>query len=98
MSRPRKLSPEEVSQALPTLEGWSLIGDTEIARSFAFPSYWAGIEFVVAVAQEAEAMNHHPDLHIGWRKVEAVLSTHSAGGITELDLELAQRMNALHPA
>lgn len=98
MSRPRKLSPEEVAQALPTLDGWSLVGDTAITRSYGFPSYLAGIEFVVAVGHEAEAMNHHPDLHLGWRKVNAVLSTHSAGGLTELDLELAQRMNALHAA
>jgi len=98
MSRPRKLSPEEVAQALPTLDGWSLVGDTAITRRYGFPSYLASIEFVVSVANEAEAMNHHPDLHIGWRKVEAVLSTHSAGGITELDLTLAQRMNALHAA
>ena len=74
------------------------MGDTAITCSYDFTSYWAGIEFVVAVAHEAEAMNHHPDLHIGWRKVEATLSTHSAGGITELDLSLAQRMNALHQA
>jgi 4a-hydroxytetrahydrobiopterin dehydratase len=98
MSRPRKLSPEEVSQALPALDGWSLVEGKAIARSYGFSSYSASIEFVVAVAREAEEMNHHPDLHIGWRKVEAVLCTHSAGGITELDLTLAQRMNALHQA
>jgi 4a-hydroxytetrahydrobiopterin dehydratase len=92
----RKLSPEEVSQVLPKLEGWSLVGDTAITRSYGFPSYLAGIEFAVAVAHEAESMDHHPDLHIGWRKVNAVLSTHSAGGMTDLDLTLAQRMNALH--
>lgn len=98
MSRPRKLSPEEVALGLSTLDGWTQQGESAITRSYGFPSYLAGIDFVVAVAGEAEAMNHHPDLHIGWRKVDAVLSTHSAGGITELDLALAQRMNGLHTA
>ena len=95
MPAARKLSPEDVTLGLSALDGWAQQGQA-IVRSYRFPSYLAGIDFVVAVAREAEAMNHHPDLQVGWRKVGATLSTHSAGGITDLDFALAQRMNALH--
>lgn len=79
----------ELSSRLADLPDWSLEGK-EIVRTFSFPSYLAGLNFVNAVAQEAEAMNHHPDLLLGWRKVTVRLSTHSAGGITTLDLKLAE--------
>ena len=62
-----------------------------MVKEFQFPSYLAGIEFVRALAEEAEVMNHHPDLSVGWRKVTVSLSTHSAGGITGLDFELAEK-------
>ncbi len=94
MTPARKLSPEEIASKLPLIDGWTQQGDT-LARDYRFRSYFAGINFVVAVADEAESMNHHPDLHVGWRKIGVVLSTHSAGGITELDIEMAQRMNVL---
>lgn len=73
-----------------TLPDWR-VENAHLVRTFAFPSYLAGIDFVVRLAREAEAMNHHPDLHIGWRKVTVRLSTHSAGAITMLDVELARR-------
>ena len=93
MSTPRKLSPEDIASHLATLDGWTQKGDT-ITREYKFSSYLAGIDFVVAIAKAAEAMNHHPDLSVGWRKVGVVLSTHSAGGITTLDFELAGKMEA----
>ena len=77
-----------------TLDGWTVNGDT-LTHTYKFPSYLAGIDFVVAVAKAAEGMNHHPDLQVGWRKVGVVLSTHSAGGITGLDFQLAQMMDWL---
>ena len=90
--KPTLLKPDELATALQSLPGWELSGQAMVKR-FDFPSYLAGIDFVVQVAKEAEAMNHHPDLLIGWRKVTATLSTHSAGGVTELDLILARKMN-----
>ncbi len=82
------LSGAELHSSLAGLPGWKADG-SEIAKAFSFPSYMAGIEFVNSLACEAEAMNHHPDLVIGWRNVTVRLSTHSKGGVTGLDLRLA---------
>lgn len=82
------LDPETLRQRLAALPGWAAEGN-EIMKTFTFPSYLAGIDFVNAVAKQAEAMNHHPDLIVGWRKVTVRLSTHSKGGVTDLDLKLA---------
>ena len=84
------LSAEEIESRLASLPGWRA-EESVLVREFKFPSYLAGIEFVRALAEEAEAMNHHPDLSVGWRRVVVTLSTHSAGGITTLDFELAEK-------
>ena len=97
MSTARKLSPEDIVSHLTGLEGWTQEGNS-LTRTYKFKSYLAGIEFVGAIAQAAEAMNHHPDLAVGWRKVGVVLSTHSAGGITALDFDLARKMEAVFGA
>jgi 4a-hydroxytetrahydrobiopterin dehydratase len=91
--KPELLSESAIQQALTTLPGWRVEG-RELVKEFQFPSYLAGIEFVNKVAQLAEAMNHHPDLHVGWRKVTMRLSTHSVGGLTSLDFDLAGKANA----
>lgn len=84
------LSAEEIESRLASLPGWRA-EESVLVREFKFPSYLAGIEFVRALAEEAEAMNHHPDLSVGWRRVVVTMSTHSAGGITTLDFELAEK-------
>ena len=84
------LSAEEIESRLVSLPGWRAEGPV-LVREFQFPSYLAGIEFVRVLAVEAEELNHHPDLFVGWRKVTVKLSTHSAGGVTTLDFELAER-------
>ncbi len=92
--KPEPLTEAELEQLPQTLPDWTVDG-VELVRTFKFPSYLAGIDFVQKVAQEAEAMNHHPDLHVGWRKVTVRLSTHSAGALTALDVELARRVSEL---
>ena len=62
----------------------------EISRTFQFKDFAAAMQFVNAVAGEAEKANHHPDIDIRWNKVKLVLSTHDAGGLTEKDFALAQ--------
>ena len=94
MNRPCKLSAEDIAIQLARLPEWRLHGAT-IVRELRFPTYLAGVDFAVAVARAAEAMNHHPDLFIGWRKVTITLSTHDAGGLTELDFALATQVEAL---
>ncbi|HEV7210046.1 MAG TPA: 4a-hydroxytetrahydrobiopterin dehydratase [Mycobacteriales bacterium] len=88
------LSAAQLAEALARLADWT--GDTSgIRRDVTCPSFPAAIELVGAVAREAELMNHHPDIDIRWRTVGFALSTHDAGGVTELDLTLAARIDAL---
>ncbi len=73
---------------------WKLEGDG-IRRSVKFEAYLDGIEFVRKVADLAEAANHHPDIDIRWREVYLTLTTHSAGGLTNLDFDLAENIDKL---
>ena len=92
---PIPLKPEALAAALGTLPGWEQHG-TAITKTWKFKTYLAGIDFVTEVAKAAEALDHHPDLHVGWRKVQATLSTHVAKGLTEYDIELARRIDKIH--
>jgi len=92
--QPTVLSAAEVEDALCDLDGWS--GDaSSIERAVECASFPAAIDLVRAVADVAEEMNHHPDIDIRWRTVRFVVSTHSAGGVTSYDVELARRINHL---
>lgn len=73
---------------LQSLPGWS-VENGELRKQFDFPLYLDGMDFAVALANEAERRDHHPDMTIGWRKVIVSVSTHSEGGITEKDADLA---------
>ena len=88
------LAAAELQAALAALPGWT-VADGELVKTFRFASYLQGVEWVNRVAAEAERRNHHPDLHLGWRQVGVRLSTHSAGGLTRLDVELAARIERL---
>jgi 4a-hydroxytetrahydrobiopterin dehydratase len=89
-----KLSDIEIQRGIGTLTGWTRKGDS-LTKTFTFPTFMAGIGFVDKVAQAAERMDHHPDLDIRYTKISATLSTHSAGGITANDVELAREMERL---
>jgi len=90
---PELLSPDELAAALADLPGWT--GDSaELTRTFQAPDFPTAIRLVVAVAADAEMMDHHPDMDIRWRTVRFVVSTHSAGGVTGSDTELARRIDA----
>jgi 4a-hydroxytetrahydrobiopterin dehydratase len=84
----RLLTDEEITRQLADLPGWSRDGDT-IRAAFEAPDFLAGIRLVDEVALHAEQMDHHPDIDIRWRTVSFALSTHSEGGLTQLDVELA---------
>ena len=88
------LSDDEVRAGLERLEGWEREGDA-IRRTFRFRDFVGSVEFVNRLVEPAEAMNHHPDLEVSWNRVTVSLSTHSRGGITQSDLELAARIEAL---
>lgn len=90
----RLLAADEIIEQLTSLPGWT--GSTEaITRAYAFPDFPTAITGVDRVAIEAEEMNHHPDIDIRWRTVTFGLSTHSAGGVTQLDIELAHRIRLI---
>jgi 4a-hydroxytetrahydrobiopterin dehydratase len=94
--RPPRLSPDELTAALTGLPLWS--GDGEgIRRSIQLPGFPEAVAALVRIAFAAEAMDHHPDVDLRWRTLHLTLVTHSAGGVTELDLELARRVDELFP-
>jgi len=71
--------------------------DGALRRTVAFDGYADAVAFTVRVAMEAEKANHHPDLTLGWGKVEVVLTSHDAGGVTDRDHDLAARIDQLVP-
>ncbi len=97
MTRPQALTADEVSAAVAELTHWD--GDTQgIYRRLDLDSFRAAVEAVVRIADLAEELDHHPDLDIRYDTVRVSVMTHSAGGVTELDLELARRVDTLFPA
>ena len=94
------LSEDEVTEAVADLPGWRVEGGNvggSIVRDLRFPDFRGSVTFVVAVAFEAEAADHHPDLDIRWNKVRVALSTHSQGGITAKDVAMARAIQSLVP-
>ena len=88
------LSNEEIAQRLTLRAGWSLRGK-EIRKEFAHKDFVHAMGFVNSVALLAEKANHHPDIDIRWNTVTLALSTHSAGGLTDKDFNLAGEIDAL---
>lgn len=84
-----KLSVEQIKNKLSQLLGWNFENDS-IQKQFQFKDFIEALSFVNAIGMEAEKMDHHPDiLMFGWNKVKITLSTHSEGGVTEKDFQLA---------
>ena len=88
------LSDQQVDAALPDLNGWER-DQGALRRSVKFPSFLAGIDAVRRVAEHAEAKDHHPDIDIRWRTVTFALVTHSAGGITQNDIDMARDIDGI---
>ena len=88
------LSDEEIEARLGAVEGWSRDGDA-IVREFDRGDFVGSVRFVDAVVGPAEELGHHPDLEISWATVTVRISTHSEGGLTAADFELAARIDAL---
>jgi 4a-hydroxytetrahydrobiopterin dehydratase len=89
-----RLSDEEIDERLAGLDGWERDGDA-IRRQFEFDDFKGSVDFVNRLTPEAEGMNHHPDLEISWNKVTVSVTTHSEGGLTENDFDLAARISRL---
>lgn len=88
------LRDDEIGRRLADLPGWHREGET-LRRQFKFEDFSASVDFVNRITPPAEEMNHHPDISISWNTVDVTLTTHSVGGITADDFELASRIEPL---
>lgn len=88
------LSDSDLAGALKRLPEWE-VEKGAIERQFEFEGFSEAMEFVNTVAEIAEEADHHPDIDIRWNKVRLALVTHSAGGITDADVEMAMRIERL---
>jgi 4a-hydroxytetrahydrobiopterin dehydratase len=88
------LSEDTVKDRLQSLPGWKLEGK-EIVRQVEFTDFAAAMQFVNAVAEKAEAANHHPDIDIRYNKVRLALISHDQGGLTERDMKMAATLASL---
>jgi 4a-hydroxytetrahydrobiopterin dehydratase len=96
MPRPPRLSADEISAALRGLPHWS--GDADgLRRSVELASFQDAVAAITSIADVAEELDHHPDIDLRWRTLHLALVSHSAGGVTDLDLQLARRIDALLP-
>ena len=89
-----RLSDTEIDERLSGLTGWQRSGDA-IVKQYENGDFKGSVDFVNRLTPEAEDMGHHPDLEISWSTVTVSITTHSQGGLTENDFELARRIDAL---
>ncbi|MFC6644099.1 4a-hydroxytetrahydrobiopterin dehydratase [Granulicella cerasi] len=88
---PTLLTGKILDETVANLPGWSL-ENGQLTRKWKFPDFSAAIKFVNQVAEIAETANHHPDIDIRYNVVITSLSTHDAGGITDLDIQIARTL------
>ena len=94
MARPKLLTESEIAARLAEVPKWTRIGNA-ITRAWEFEDFAEALAFINKVGALAEAMNHHPDIVNSWNKVTLTLTTHDRGGLTDLDFELAKKIDAL---
>ena len=90
----RLLERNEVDRQLTDIASWTHDGKS-ILRTYDFPSFPIAVRWIDEMAIAAESMNHHPDVDLRWRRVHVTLSTHSEGGVTQLDVELAHQLESI---
>ncbi len=94
MPERKKLSDKEILEELGKVKGWSLV-DGKLHREIQFANFVEAFGFMSRVALVAESLNHHPEWFNVYNRVTVDLSTHDAGGVTEMDLTLAARINKM---
>jgi len=97
MSNRQKLSDDAIEGFLSTHTGWTRTGES-LSRAYTFPDYSTALAFVVRVGMSAEKRDHHPDILLGWGRASVAWSTHDAGGITGLDVEMAETTDRIYGA
>ena len=93
---PRLLRDSEIRSRLERLKGWKHEGEF-ITKTFQFERFMDGISFINSVAKVAEKQEHHPDIHVRYTTITLSVQTHSEGGVTEWDLELAEAIDGMRP-
>ena len=88
-----RLHPDEIKKSISTY-GWDF-SDNKICKVFEFKTYLDGVEFINKIAPIAERLNHHPDINIGWCKVEISITSHDLGGVTTKCVNLATTIDLL---
>jgi 4a-hydroxytetrahydrobiopterin dehydratase len=84
-----------IHQQLPEYAQWTVVNEHHIVRSYKFPDFRSALAFVNKVGELAEAQGHHPDILLGWGKVEITTWTHAVEGLTESDFILAAKIDRL---
>ena len=91
----KKLTKTEVAQKLKRLSGWKMVkGRNAITKTFKFNDFMQAFGWMTSMAIFAEKKDHHPEWFNVYNTVEVILSTHDAGGVTQLDIDLAKKMNS----
>ena len=89
------LSEAALAEHLKQVQGWELLQEMKITKSFKFPNFRKALEFTDRVGELAESEGHHPDIFLSWGKVKIELSTHAVKGLSENDFILAARIDLL---
>jgi 4a-hydroxytetrahydrobiopterin dehydratase len=89
-----KVSQKEIEQFMSKHKGWSLKGQV-LEKTFVFKDFKEAVEFVNKIEPIADSMNHHPDICIYYNRVIVQLTTHDVGGLTDLDIKLAEEIESL---
>jgi 4a-hydroxytetrahydrobiopterin dehydratase len=84
-----RLNGAELAERAGRVPDWKVRGDRLLTKTFLFPDFQTGLDFVNRVGEIAEQQGHHPDLHLAWGRVDVETWTHDAGGLTESDFTLA---------
>lgn len=92
----KKLRESDIEKRFSKISEWNLNAkQTELSKTFLFPSFMHGFAFIAKVAVHAEVMGHHPDIELSYGKVKIKLSTHDVKGLTSADFELAKKIDTL---
>lgn len=90
-----RLDESGIHELLGRIDGWEMVGERAIARTFRFKDFYETIAFVNALAWIANREDHHPDLEVGYNRCRVIYSTHSVGGLSRNDFICAARIDAL---
>ncbi len=90
------LKGEELASLQKQVDGWNVIEEHHLMKTFTFPNFREALKFVNQVGELAEEQGHHPDIFLAWGKVETTIRTHKINGLTESDFILAAKIDQIH--